>query len=117
MLSRLVKKRQKSLTFRRRRLEERLEVPLRHHETVPWRDWVAVENPHHMFVLTQNSIWAEPTEVARLLRWHVFKGPVSPVMDLVSGRLEDSERASLLVDLAVVNVNLDAQKGQSTAKG
>jgi hypothetical protein len=38
-------------------------------------------------------------------------------MNLVPVRLEGSERASLLVDLAVVNVNLDAQKRRSHAEG
>src|SRR6266511_4150509 len=116
MLSRPVEKGQNSLTFRRSCLEERFDVPLRNNETVPWRDGVDVENPHRMFVLTQNLFCGERTEGARRGARHVFKGPGSPVMDLMSvERLEDPERTTLFVALSVVN--LHAQQGRSLPKG
>src|SRR4029453_1555357 len=90
MLSRSVKKGQNSLAFRRSCVEERFDVPLRKNETVPWRDWVGVENPRRMFVVPQNSSCGERTEDAWFARGHVFKGPGSPVVDLMAvERLED----------------------------
>ena len=116
MLSRLAKKRDNRVTFGRNGLEERLHVPPRKNETVPGRDRVGVENPHGIFVLTKNSARGKRTEGARLGRPHIFKGPGSPVMDLVPvARLENPKSTRFLHELLLL-VNLDGHETRSLAK-